>query len=175
MPKGVFPRRSLAITFWEKVNKDGPTQPHMDTPCWEWTGSHVAGPFPYGLCGGRGNIRRSHRVSWQMENGPIPEGMEICHRCDNPPCVRPDHLFPGTQKENIADSIDKGRFNTQRERYSQDYIGEGNPSAKITQADVIAIRELLMNKRPQRLVAKMFSISKTQVARIGNRKSWQSI
>jgi DNA invertase Pin-like site-specific DNA recombinase len=101
--------------------------------------------------------------------------MNVCHKCDYPPCIRPDHLFIGTQKDNIADAIAKGRLNAQWERYSRIYIGEGNPAAKISPADARTIFALLRFGWPQRLVAKMFSISKTQVARIGSRMSWKSI
>lgn len=54
-------------------------------------------------------MKRSHRVAWELTNRPIPEGMLVCHRCDNPPCCRPDHLFLGTHDENMADKSAKGR------------------------------------------------------------------
>ena len=76
--------------------------------CWEWTGQRCA--RGYGLVAvTHTTVRRAHRVIWELVNGPIPAGMVICHHCDNPPCVRPDHLFIGTQADNMRDMQAKGR------------------------------------------------------------------
>ena len=89
-------KRTLAERFWSKVRKaDG---------CWEWTGA--ATERGYGVLGrgerGLGN-EKAHRVSWMLHHGQIPDGLWVLHRCDNPKCVRPDHLFLGTSDDNIAD------------------------------------------------------------------------
>lgn len=77
--------------------------------CWIWRGNvRVRGG--YGRLGYCGRPQLAHRVAYQIFVGPIPEGMDVCHRCDNPPCVRPDHLFVGTALDNIKDSIKKGRY-----------------------------------------------------------------
>jgi hypothetical protein len=94
--------RPVAERFWEKVDKSG--------ECWTWrpvTGRH---PFGYGMFTPQHGQRvTSHRFSWQLAHGPIPSGLFVLHKCDNPPCVRPDHLFLGTHKDNMADMKAKKR------------------------------------------------------------------
>jgi hypothetical protein len=102
MPRNRWPSRPLEDRFWEKVRK-GPD-------CWVWVGA-VSAPGQHGRIWVAEERRKviASRVSWTMHNGPIPDGMEVCHRCDNPPCVRPDHLFLGTHRANMRDASDKGR------------------------------------------------------------------
>ena len=84
--------------FWSKVD--------ITDDCWEWTACKTS--FGYGQLGIDGIMTNAHRISWEISNGPIPDGMVICHKCDNPGCVNPDHLFAGTHKDNIADCISRG-------------------------------------------------------------------
>lgn len=92
-------RRDPAERFWEKVAKgDG---------CWEWQGARHAKGYGQFLTDTQS---KAHRFSWELHFGPIPDGMQVCHHCDNPPCVRPDHLFLGTNQDNVDDAYAKGHF-----------------------------------------------------------------
>ena len=83
----------LEQRFWSRVIKaDG---------CWQWTGPTF--PFGHGSISAHGKTTRAHRVSWELHNGPIPVGMHVLHKCDNPPCVNPEHLYLGTNVENTRD------------------------------------------------------------------------
>jgi len=84
--------------------------------CFEWIGA--TDPNGYALIGmkcadGKWRPRRAHRVAWELVNGPIPEGMDLCHECDNRLCVNVDHLFIGTRSENMLDCVEKGRSRNQ--------------------------------------------------------------
>lgn len=99
-------RPPLNERFWAKVNKATGLGP--DGECWEWTGHLMK--FGYGVVRADGKVRKAHRVSYALNNGPVPDDMMVCHRCDNPSCVRPDHLFLGTQQDNMDDRMAKGRY-----------------------------------------------------------------
>jgi hypothetical protein len=94
-------RRSIHERFWEKVDDRDPGG------CHEWcAGRDKDG---YGVFTAWGRPQRAHRVAWILNRGSIPEGMLVCHHCDNPPCVNPDHLFLGTHLDNVSDCKEKGR------------------------------------------------------------------
>ena len=94
----------LADRFWARVEKG--------ENCWEWTGATAVGYGYLGLGRREDGIAGAHRISWQLHYGEIPPGMDVCHHCDNRKCVRPDHLFLGTRRQNMQDASRKGRLAT---------------------------------------------------------------
>lgn len=158
-------RKSLLERFMEYVKKG--------SGCWEWQGAKARsgyGQFHYWVNGGwKGH--RAHRVMWEITNGPIPTGMVVCHKCDNPPCVRPDHLFLGTHRDNTLDSLAKGRAcisNCKPQR------GERNGSAKLNDHIVGAIRLAReAHGYTFKVLSDMFGISPSQIANIIHRRSWK--
>lgn len=117
----------------------------------------------------------AHRVSWALHNGPIPPGIQILHKCDNPPCVRPTHLKLGTGKDNIQDMIRKGRdANTRAPRPYHN--GSENPAAKLTEEDIIAIRkEYAKGNVTHQILAERYGTSQTNIHLIVHRLKWKHI
>ena len=140
-----------------------------DSGCWEWTANSHS--FGYGM------IRRrrrdgswtsvgAHRVSWELHNGQIPEGMSVLHRCDNPACVNPDHLFLGTHADNMADKAAKGRGS---------FRGARNPRARFVPDDVRAIRNRHADGESIRGLARSYGCSQCAIQGIVHRRTWRHI
>lgn len=144
--------------FWKKVDQSG--------ECWEWTAAHNA--FGYGKIG-IAKYRctaKAHRVSWTMSNGRIPEGLFVCHRCDNPKCVRPDHLFLGTPLDNASDCAKKGRV-----RNGQ-ISGESHGRSVLSSDDVRSIRSRRALGESIRSIANDFPVTRTAVRSAANGRNW---
>lgn len=105
----------------------------------------------------------AHRAAWMLVNGPIPEGLDICHSCDNPPCVNPAHLFPGTAKDNLGDAAAKDRTP----------YGIRNGSHKLAEAEVEAIRQRYATGERQVDLAAAFGVSQMQISRIVRGEQWR--
>jgi len=167
MKSGPKPK-SLAERFWPKVPRgDG---------CWNWTGSMK--PNGYGTIGydTKGTSRYAHRVAWELTHGPIPAGMNVCHRCDNRRCVRPEHLFLGTQSENIKDAFAKGRgFSAFRDpAVLQRAVEKGNETRRkltglsllLTGEQIESVRHWLSLGFSQDHTAARFGVSQAMISRI---------
>ena len=143
--------------------------------CWEWRGARFTSG--YGVFSIGHKTVKAHRFSWYLENGPIPQGMFICHTCDNPPCVRPSHLFMGTNTDNLQDAIRKGRVvfplpQCPPERRAR---GERAHKAKLTADKVVEIRKQSALGRLHKDIAADFGVSDANIAYIVMRKTWKHV
>lgn len=145
---------SIWVSFWQKAKAYGDGD-----CCWLWIGAKTSA--------GRGNFRgrSAPRVCWELVHGEIKDGLNVLHKCDNPACVRPSHLFLGTQKDNVADMISKGRKVILRN-------GDHGMS-KLGRAAVTDIRRQSAAGIPYAAIAWDYGISKSQVGRIARREQWQ--
>lgn len=138
-----------------KVSNDG---------CWIWTRSKQG--FGYGKVKHKGKFYGAHRISFASHNGPIPDGMFVCHRCDNPACINPKHLFLGTHADNMADCARKGRAPGLRN------AAEGNGQSLLSREDAVAI---LKSKDFQRVLAKRYGVSRSTIAMLKAGRTWGSL
>jgi hypothetical protein len=195
-PVPCTPKEINLINFWAKVNKDGPTMPHMNSQCWVWTATKVSGG--YGHFGVARKLFLAHRVSWMIANGPIPTGLLACHHCDNPSCVNPSHLFLGTSLDNARDKEKKGRGNQARGYANGAYTkperrprgdahgarlhpermarGEKIGNSKLTAAQVMEIR-VLRDAGGMTLtqLGARFGVDHTLISLIARRKIWKHL
>jgi len=160
-----WPARSTSERFWEKVdNSGGPDS------CWPFTG-RARTENGYGVFGAGGNFRPRNwiasRFAWLETNGD-PGPLFVLHRCDNPICCNPTHLFLGTQADNIADCIAKGRKSTPPVGK-----GESNPGAKLTRQEVENIRRRRKAGEQIKEIALSVAVSKSQVERIVYGRHWR--
>lgn len=151
--------RSIAESFWSKVV--------ILDACWKWIGQ--TNGVGYGKIE-RGNnpkkIFLAHRVSWQIHFGDIPGKLHVLHKCDNPPCCNPSHLFLGTNSDNHRDKIIKGR----------QAKGDKFPHTILSITDVRLIRELYSNGITQQQLAKEYGLCQAgNISLIVNRKSWKHV
>ena len=163
--------------FWEKVDRSA------GSGCWHWLAAQDRcgyGKFYIGTDGdGKDVMGYAHRVVWELVYGAIPEGAEVLHRCDNPLCVNPRHLFLGTQKDNVRDMIEKGRENfgpgrMEIERHPEYRArGEHHPRAKLTEDAVREIRREVARGVRQCEVVKRFRVGHSTISDIVRRKTWR--
>lgn len=173
--------------FWKKVDRSGGPD-----ACWTWTAYRDC--RGYGQVGYAGRVSGAHRVAWAMTHGDMPVGLCVCHRCDNPPCCNPAHLFVGTHADNNADMISKGRhvaprgddngsrLHPERLRRGDNHParvrpeclarGEASGTAKLREPLVLEIRERAENGESHRAIARSMDISRCTVRQIVRRQTW---
>ena len=148
---------------------DDLTLPWNTYPCLEWTrgmARHGYGKV-FDYSDHRRKWRRVHRVAYALAIGPIPVGLLVCHRCDNPACFRPIHLFLGTPLENSKDMVSKGR-----QAYPK---GEGHVISKLTDSQVLEIRRLHAEGHGFSELGRKFSVSHVTIIYIAKRKIWKHL
>lgn len=149
-----IPRNTKEEQFWSYVDKSG--------DCWVWCGDtdHGYGRFTYAK-----SKTRAHRVAYELEHGDIPEGMFVCHKCDNRRCVNPDHLFLGTAADNVADRDRKGRQNR----------GTNVHTAKLTEEQVKEIVALYATGSTVGSLSIKYGVKVNAIRRILHGQSWKHI
>lgn len=142
--------------FWNRVNVGEPDQ------CWNWTGRfHYTGYGEIEVFG----TKKAHRVSWTVTFGEIPDGLFVCHKCDNRKCCNPYHLFLGTNDDNMKDMAKKGRSHRPK--------GEKNHFAKLTSEQVVHIRNLYEEGLTYVQISKMFGVCRSTIGGIITNKVWK--
>lgn len=142
---------SLQYRFFSRLVK-------LDNGCWQWR-SHTD-KDGYGILQSAHRNIRAHRLSYEIHKGAIPEGMIVCHHCDNQGCVNPDHLFVGTQKDNAQDALRKGRH----------YVGEKNGRSKLTEKN---IKKILTSELNDQQLADKFGVTRSTISSVRRGDSWQ--
>jgi hypothetical protein len=153
---GHWNRKPIAPRFYKNIVKTN--------SCWEWIGTrHGQG---YGQIKSNGLTLKTHRVSWELYYGKIPEGLCVLHKCDNPCCVNPEHLFLGTYKDNAVDMGQKKR--------NKIFTGEDHRWSKLTSKDVEYIRSM-QHVLYQKELALLFNVSRTCIQSIQYYKTWKHL
>lgn len=149
------------IRFWTGVERGLPDA------CWPWARS--VNTKGYGQIMFHGKRTYAHRAAWVITNGPIPEGLCVCHTCDNPSCCNPRHLWLGTKAENNADRAAKGRSR----KYGA--VGTTNPNAKLTEGQVVMARRRYADGAHIAALAREYGVSSCVMSKVVHRLRWQHV
>lgn len=161
--------------FWEKVDKQS------GDSCWLWRA--FRNPLGYGMFGVKRDVRLAHRIMYELVYGAIPDGMCVLHRCDNPSCVNPSHLYLGSRFDNNRDKMSRGRAyrptgdkNPSRSHPETQVRGEASPNAKLTSASVKQIRTMYATGRYRlKDIAAQFGVSFSAIDRVVRRQTWKHV
>lgn len=147
--------------FWSFVDRNGPVPEHRPElgQCWVWNGG-AAGIGEYGNFWLDGKTVAAHRYGFEIQKGPIPNGENVCHHCDLKLCVRGEHLFAGSQRENVQDMMQKGRYTNAFPS------GKLNPSYKLSDENKTRILEMSKDGTSQQKIADSFNVSQALISRI---------
>lgn len=138
----------------------------IDSGCWEWMASRDR--KNYGHVSFLGRLHRAHRLAYETWVGPIPEGHVVRHKCDNPPCINPEHLETGTHSDNALDRESRNRGRNQ--------VGEKSSTAKLTEQDVLDIRaEYATGQISQSALAEFYGVTKPAIRYVIQRRTWRHI
>ena len=150
--------------FWQKVRKSG------NDECWEWTAARCR--FGYGRFTVDGRDVAAHRYSWESYNGKIPDGLLVLHHCDNPGCVNPNHLFLGTQQDNVDDMMAKGRGFFPGPK---DKTNIGRHLRKLSVEQVKQIKKLSAHGFSQSMLGRMFGVTSANISSIQRGITWKRV
>lgn len=154
--------------FWRKVDKGGRVVRSELGRCWEWTRCRSPDGYGrFGLGSAAQGTDYAHRVAWRLVKGEIPRGLFVLHRCDNPACCNPAHLFLGTQADNVADMIAKGR-----ESHATGRKGTAHPGAKLSED---AVRDILASPNSNGELASKYGVARNTIRRIRRRSIWSHV
>lgn len=187
--------RSVAERFWSKVDKSGPVPTHRPElgPCWVWTRSCTSkgyGKFRLGA-----DVIGAHRASWELTTGRAPDSLHVLHKCDNPACVRPDHLFLGDQAANASDMVSKNRQASgdrsgarrcpdRLSRGDEHYTrvdptrvsrGEGHPLAKLSASIVREVRARYLAGESQVALAAELGLTRSALQSAISGRTWKHV
>ncbi len=138
---------------------------YVQDSCWPWTGTRDS--KNYGVLKSKGRMVKAHRMAYVAAYGPIPSGLCVLHKCDNPPCCNPEHLFLGTLADNAADRDRKGRTNRPQ--------GEKHPQAKLTDTAIRSIRRRSLKGETYKSIADSFGMHPATISEIARKKTWRHI
>ena len=156
----VFSDRQNGLPINERLARRSKVD--QNTGCIEWTG--YKNKKGYGVIKIKNKVHLAHRVAWELANGPIPDALLVLHKCDNPSCINPAHLFTGSNADNMADMVKKGRQNFPK--------GSRHPNAILSES---VVREIKLDNRTQEEIARSFEISRSHISNIKRGAAWSHL